>query len=126
MADNVAITAGSGTSIATDERTINSNSVHVQRVYDMGGTAIVAGQTDVTNSDTAIRAASETRKRIVLVNRMFVPVYIGASAATTSMFRLDPGDSVTLYTTAAVNGITSAAHTATADDKVHWIEETSA
>ena len=32
MADTVAITAGSGTTISTDERTINSTAQHVQRI----------------------------------------------------------------------------------------------
>jgi hypothetical protein len=126
MADTVPITAGSGTTISTDERTINSTAQHVQRIYDMGGTAIVAGQTTVTNSSTSIIGATETRKRVVLINRQTVPVWIGPSAATTSMFRVDPGASVTLYTTAAVYGITAAAYSATSDDKVHYIEETSA
>lgn len=128
MADNVSITAGSGTVISTDERTISSTTQHVQRVYDMGATSGSAGQTTVTNSSTTIKAADETRKRIILVNNQTVPVYIDPSGgtATTSMFRLDPGASVTLSVTCAVTGITSAAYTAASDDKVHYIVETSA
>ena len=125
MADNVAVTAGVGTAISTDERSIGGNTVHIQRIYDIGGSAITGGQTEISNANTAIRAAADTRKRIVIVNRQTVPVYIGASAATTGMFRLDPGDSVSLYTTAAVNGITAAAYAAVGDAMVHWIEETS-
>lgn len=125
MADNVAVTAGSGTTMATDERTINSTAVQVQRVYDMGATAIVAAQVTVSSTTTQIVAATDTRKRLVLVNRQSVPVYIGATAATTSMFRLDPGDSITLYTTGRVDGITSAAYSASGDAKVHYVEETS-
>ena len=42
-------------------------------------------------------------------------------------FRLDPGASLTLYTTAAVYGITAAAYTAAGeDDHVHFIAEVSA
>lgn len=129
MADNVAITAGAGTTIATDERTIAATAVQVQRVYDMGATAIATGQTTVTNTvgGTSIAAATETRKRIVILNRQSVAVYVGASGLTTSTgLRLDPGDAVTLYTTAAVYGITAAAYTATSDDKCHYLEETSA
>jgi hypothetical protein len=94
----------------------------------MGATSGSAGQTTVTNSSTTIKAADETRKRIVLLNLQTVPVYIDPSGgtATTSMFRLDPGASVTLSVTCAVTGITSAAYTAAADDKVHYIVETSA
>ena len=128
MADNVAITAGSGTTISTDERTIAATAQHIQRVYDMGATSGSAGQTTVTNTSTTIKAADETRKRIILVNNQTVPVYIDPSGgtATTAMFRLDPGASVTLYVTCAVTGITSAAYTAAGDDKVHYIVETSA
>lgn len=128
MPDNVAITAGSGTTIGTDERTIASTAVQIQRVYDMGGSSGSAGQTAVTNTSTTIKAADETRKRIVLLNLQSVPVYLDPSGgtATTSMFRLDPGASVTLYVASAITGITSAAYTAASDDKVHWIVETSA
>ncbi len=128
MADNVQVTAGSGTTIATDERTIAGTAVQIQRVYDMGASTAVAGQVTVTNSSTSIVSASDTRKRLILVNRQTVPVYIDPSGgtATTSMFRLEPGDSVTLSVTCAVTGITSAAYTASGDAKVHYIEETSA
>lgn len=127
MADNVAITAGSGTTIATDERSIASTNVQIQRVYDMGGSSGSSGQTTVTNTSTTIKAADETRKRIILVNRQTVAVFIdpGGGTATTSNFRLDPGESVTLYVTSAVTGITSAAYTASGDAKVHYIVETS-
>lgn len=123
MADNVAVTAGSGTNIATDERTINSTTVQVQRVVVIGASTTVAGQTSVTNSNTAIAAARETRSRIVIVNRQTVAVFVTSETATTSKFRLDPGESLTLFTTAAVNGITTNAYTASGDAKVHYIEE---
>lgn len=44
MADNVSITAGAGTTVATDERTISSTTVQVQRVVDQGGTAFANGK----------------------------------------------------------------------------------
>jgi predicted YcjX-like family ATPase len=123
MADNVAITAGSGTTIGTDERTIASATVQIQRIVAQGSQNTAAGQTTVSSTSVAIAAARDTRQRIVLVNRQTVSVYISSATATTSMFRLDPGESLTLYTTAAVNGITAAAYTAVGDAKVHYIEE---
>lgn len=126
MADNVAVTAGTGTTMATDERSIAATNVQVQRVYDMGASASVATQVTVSNSDTSILAATETRKRAIIVNRQTVAVYINGTTATTAHFRLDPGESVTIYTTGVIRGITSAAYSASGDAKVHVIEETSA
>lgn len=124
MADNIAVTAGSGPNMATDERTIAAATVHVQRVGEVGSATSAVGQVTATNTTTAIAAARDTRKRIIIINRQTVPVYIDAGAsATTSDFRLDPGDSLTLVTVAAINGITSLAYTATGDAKVHYIEE---
>lgn len=125
MADNVAITAGSGTTVGTDERSINSINVHVQRVIDQGGTAIANGHVTVTNSATTIAAARDTRKRLVIVNYQTVPIYIGISTVTTSNgIRLDTGASITISTTALVQGITAAAYTASGEDtKVHYTEE---
>lgn len=124
MADNVAITAGSGTNVATDERSIASTTVHIQRVGEIGAGTGATGQTTISNSSTAIAAARETRKRIVIVNRQTVPVFIDpGGTATTGDFRLDPGEGLTLYSTAAINAITNAAYTASGDAKVHYIEE---
>ena len=123
MADNVAITAGSGTTVATDERTIAAVTAHVQRVDEQGSQNTAAAQTTISNTSAAIAAARDTRKRIVIVNRQTVAVFVSSETATTSKFRLEPGDSLTLYTTAAVNGITAAAYTASGDAKVHYIEE---
>lgn len=123
MSDNVAVTAGTGTNIATDERTIAATTVHVQRVTETGSTSGAVGQTTVTNSTTAIVAARDTRKAVILVNRQTVPVYIDVGvSATTSDFRLDPGDTVTVASTAAVNGITSGSYSASGDAKVHYTE----
>jgi hypothetical protein len=128
VADNVAITAGSGTTISTDERTINSTAQHVQRMVPLGGSSLANGHVTVTNTATEIRAATETQHCVTIVNYQTVPIYVGAATVTTSAgFRLDPGASVTLHTTAAVQGITSAAYTAAGeDDKVHFIAEVSA
>lgn len=122
MADNVAITAGSGTTVATDERTIASTSVQVQRVAPHGSPNITVGQVSVTNSSGAIAAARDTRHSITLINYQTVAVYIDDATATTSAFRLDPGASITLFTGAVINGITSAAYTASGDAKVHYVE----
>jgi hypothetical protein len=128
MADTVAITAGSGTTISTDERTINSVAQHVQRFVPLGGSTLANAHVTVTNTATEIRAATDTQHCVTIVNYQTVPVYVGAATVTTSTgFRLDPGASVTLHTTAAVQGITSAAYTAAGeDDKVHFIAEVSA
>lgn len=127
MADNVTIPAtGTGTAtpvISTDERTIAATTVQVQRVVLIGSTTVAAGQTTISNSTTAILAARDTRSRVVIVNRQTVAVYIDGGTASTADFRLEPGDSVTLFTTSAVNGITSAAYSASGDAKVHYIEE---
>lgn len=120
MADNVAVTAGSGTTVATDERTIGS-AVHVQRVAPHGTPAITVGQVEVSNANTAIVAVDATRMSVTLVNRQTVAVFIDDATATTSAFRLDPGDSITLGTGAVINGITSAAYTAVGDAKVHYV-----
>ena len=128
MADNVAITAGSGTTIATDERTINSTSVQVQRISPLGGSSLANAHVTVTNTATTIRAATETAWETTIVNYQTVPIYVGAATVTTSNgFRLDPGASLTLHTTAEVQGITSAAYTAAGeDDKTHVISEVAA
>jgi hypothetical protein len=125
VADNIAVTVGTGTTkdIATDERTVAATTVHLQRVIDSGASNIAAAQVTVTNSSTTLASARDTRKRIVIVNRQTVPVFIEMTTATTSDFRLEPGDSLTLYTTAKIDGITSAAYTASGDAKVHVIEE---
>jgi hypothetical protein len=128
MADNVAITAGSGTTISTDERTISSVAQHVQRVVPLGGSTIVAGHAEISNAHAQISPAAETQHCVTIVNYQTVPVYVGPhEVATTDGFRLDPGASLTLHTTAEVFGITAAAYTAAGeDDKVHYISEQSA
>lgn len=125
MADNVAITAGSGTTVATDERSINSTTVHVQRTDDIGASAWATGHVTVTNTATTIISARETRKRFTIVNYQTVPIYIGPATVTTSNgFRLDPGASFSETSTVLIQGITAAAYTAAGeDDKVHYSED---
>jgi len=124
LADNVAVTAGAGTNIATDERTIAATTVHVQRVGEIGSASGATGQVEISNSTTAVAAARDTRKRIVIINRQSVAIFVDPGpSATTSDLRLEPGDALTLYTTVAINAITAAAYTASGDAKVHYIEE---
>lgn len=127
MADNVTIPAtGTGTAtpvIATDERTIAATTVQIQRMVAIGSSSIAAAQTTISNSSATIAAARDTRQRLIIVNRQTVAIFIELTTATTSDFRLDPGESITLYTTGLVAGITSAAYSASGDAKVHSIEE---
>lgn len=121
MADNRDLAALTGNA-ATDERTINSVTVHVQRVTDIGASAIANGQVNISNTAATLVAARETRKRVTLVNRMPVAVFVGVATVTTANgFQLDPGAAITLHTTALVQGITAAATAGTV--YVHYIEE---
>jgi predicted YcjX-like family ATPase len=123
MADNVAITAGSGTTVATNEDTINSTAVQVQRVTVEAGTTYAAGQVTVTNTHTTIAAARDTRKSIIVINYQTVPVIVGPSAVTTTTgIRLNPGDAVTITTKALIDGITAAAYSAVGDAQIHYLE----
>lgn len=123
MADNPVVDNGTGTdyTVATDERSIDGSNVQVQRTAPHGAPNMTAGQVTVTNSNTAIVAADDNRAYVTIVNRQSVAVYIDDATATTSAFRLDPGDSITLFTSAVVNGITTAAYSPSGDAKVHYI-----
>lgn len=129
MADNVTIPAtGTGTStpiVATDERSIAGVTAHIQRVGELGSSAIASGQVAVTSTSSNIVAARDTRKRVTIVNSQTVPVWIGpTSVASNTGLRLDPGAAVSLTTAAAVSGVTSAAYTAAGiDDRVMFVEE---
>jgi hypothetical protein len=124
VADGIDVTPGSGAKkVATDERSIGGVTQDVQRIVGVGSTSIAAGQVEVTSTTTTIVSARETRSRLILMNRQTVPVFIEMTTATTGDLRLEPGDSVTLYTTAEVDGITTNAYTAVGDAKVHYIEE---
>jgi len=110
--------------MATDERTIAATTVHVQRVGEIGSATGAVGQVTISSTSADIAAARDTRKRIVIINRQAVPIFVDPGAtATTSDLRLEPGDSITLYTTVAIKAITTAAYTASGDAKVHYIEE---
>lgn len=111
MADNVPITAGSGTNVASDERTIASTTVHVQRVGPLGASAFAADQLSPTSTATsATVAARETRYRITFVNQGTRSVFISDRAtnagtpATTTAYsvELPVGASLTMTHTAAL------------------------
>jgi hypothetical protein len=121
VADNVAITAGAGTNVAADERTIAAATVQVQRVTDIGGTAVATAQTNITNSAATLIAARDTRKSVTFINHMSRSVFIGPATVTTANgFELPAEASATLYTVALLQGITAAASGAT--EYVHTIE----
>lgn len=119
MADNIALPASSGT-VATDERTINSIAgLSVQRIIDIGSTAFANGQVSVSATSTSIVAARDTRKGVLITNRGVVNIFVGTGTVTTvAGYVLYPNESVSIATTAAVNGIAASGTCAT-----HYIEE---
>ncbi len=122
MADNVAISAGTGTTVATDERTINAVAVQVQRVDEIGSSAIATGQVVVTTTAATLVAARDTRKRLVLMNNSNQDIYIGPATVTTANgLGVAVGYSCVLYTTALVQAILAAGLTMTGD--VDYLEE---
>jgi len=122
MADNVAVTAGSGTSVGTDERSIGGSTVHVQRVAPHGAPSFTVGQVTVSNTTTSIASTADTRHSITLVNRQLTSIWVAnAPASVATGFRLDPGDSLEMFTGAAVHAIASTSYTSSGDDKVHFI-----
>lgn len=120
MTDNVAVTAGSGTNIATDDR----SGEHHQRVLSAAGSTGVSGQTTISSTSASIIAATTYRLYVTIVNYQTVPVFVdpGGGTATTSNFRLNPGDSMTIKSNTAITAITAAAYTASGDAKVHFFE----
>lgn len=121
MADNVAITAGSGTAVAADERTIAATTVYVQRVSEIGSTAIAVARITPTTSPATLVAARDTRKRLVITNNSNTTVYVGpATVSTANGYPIAVGYTLTLYTTILVQCII-ASGTASAD--VACVEE---
>lgn len=121
MADNVAITAGSGTTVATDERTINAVAVQIQRTDEIGSATLANGQVVPTTTAATLVAARDTRKRLLLHNVGQCNVYIGVATVTTANgFLLPPGASIALFTTALVQAIIP---TGSSGANVAYIEE---
>jgi hypothetical protein len=121
MADNLAVTPGSGATIKTQDR----SGAHLQQVLDTGAESIAGTHVNVTNTSTEILAARADRKRAVITNYQTVPIYVGQDTITTSTgHRLDPGMSIVIQAVCVIDGITSASYTAAGeDDKVHVLEE---
>lgn len=75
-------------------------------------TTFATNQVSVTNSATVIKAANTNRKRITIKNPASnsAACFIGiAGVAANTGHQLDPGDAITLNTTAAVYGIHASA-----------------
>ena len=117
--DNAEVTAGSGIPVATDQRNINSSLVHVQRVGELGASAVNTNQISCLTTATVIVAARDTRNNLLLVNYGGVEVFIGGATVTTSTgMKLDVGASLNIQTTAAIYGITKVG-----SSNIHYIEE---
>lgn len=102
MADNVAVTAGAGTTLATQDR----SGVHFQQVIDTGAESIAVGVASVTTTSASAISTRANRKRVVLLAlpANTANIDVGPSGvASGSGFPLAPGASVTLYTTAAIH-----------------------
>lgn len=117
MADNVAITAGSGTTVGTDERTISAVAVQVQRVDEQGATAIANGQVtvDTTSGGVQVAAARETRKSIIVRNQGTVAIYVGqGTVSSANGFLVNPGEALMIQTTAQIKAIAASSSATTA------------
>lgn len=117
MADDVLVTAGSGTTIATQDR----SGRHLQQVIDTGADSIAVGVVSVTTTSGSAVSARVNRKRIVL---LALPantdnIDVGPSGvASGSGFPLAPGASVTLCTTAVIH-----ADAASGTQSLAYVEE---
>lgn len=119
MADNRDLASLSGNA-ATDERTIAATTVHVQRVIDIGSTAIASGQVAPGDTAATLVAARDTRKRLLLYNFGQCMVWVGPATVTSANgFPLEPRASLALLTTALVQAITPAGMTGA----VSYVEE---
>lgn len=120
MADNVSITAGSGTTVGTDERTINSVAVQVQRVDEQASTAFATGQVTPTTTAATLLAARDTRKTVTFLNLGTQTVYVGPATVTTANgFPIAPGAALTMPVQALIQCIIA---TGTASSFVAYVE----
>jgi len=83
MADNVAVSAGSGTTLGTDETTINGTAVHVQRVTTGAAPSLSVGTAAITSTATQIFSANYERKGFA-IQAVSGTVYLGGSGVTSS------------------------------------------
>lgn len=106
MADDIAVTAGSGTAVATQDR----SSRHFQEILVAGAASVAADDVSVTTTSGEIVAARTGRQTLTILAspNNTDDVYIGASgvnAATPSGgFRLIPGAAIDVDTIAAIHG----------------------
>jgi hypothetical protein len=118
MADN--LTTADGV-VSTKERTIASVAAHVQRMGELGSTAIATGQVTPTASAATLLAARETRKSVTFVNLTNMSVFIGPATVTTANgFELPAGAGISIPTTALLQVIVASVTGLTGD--VQYIE----
>ena len=101
MADDVAVTAGSGTAIATQDRSAR----HFQQVIPAGADTITSGEVSVTTTAAEAIAARANRVGVQLLalssNTAIIDVG-DTSVASGSDFPLEPGASLYLPTEDAI------------------------
>lgn len=119
MADDVQINVGTGgVYAAADDRSIGGVQRLVQRVGELGGSAIATGQVAPTTTAATLIAARDTRKVVTLYNAGTVDVYIGPATVTAANgFKLGVGASFDLSATALIQAIT-----ASGTGSVHYCE----
>lgn len=94
MANNLAITPGSGATLGTNETTIGGTAVHVQRVSTGVAPSLSVGNTACTTTATLIVAANTDRKGLI-IKAIDGAVYLGGSGVTSSTgFLLNSGESL--------------------------------
>lgn len=101
MADDVAVTAGSGTAIATQDRSAR----HFQQVIPAGADTIASGEVNVTTTAAEAIAARTNRVGVQLLalasNTAIIDVG-DTSVVSGSDFPLEPGASLYLPTEDAI------------------------
>jgi hypothetical protein len=101
MADDIAVTAGAGTAIATQDRSAR----HFQQVIPAGGDTIASGRVTVTTTAAEAIAARSNREYVLLLalNTNTAIIDVGDTAtASGSDFPLSPGDSIMIPTEDAI------------------------
>lgn len=92
--------------IATDERSISSTNVHVQRVSAEGGTGWATGQVAVTASAATLLAARETRLHVTIYNAQNLPIFVGPATVTNAnSITMPAGSAMDFYHTALLQQI---------------------
>jgi hypothetical protein len=101
LADDVAVTAGSGTAIATQDR----SSRHFQQVIPAGADTMASGRVTVTTTAAEAVAARSNRVGVLLIavasNTAIIDVG-DTSTASGADIPLSPGDSLYLPTEDAI------------------------